>query len=170
MHVYHVSSSTVNPLVYNDLFQFFFQHFARSPIINAERQPIPVQPMRFCDSMEQYTSDVEMNMLLRSSRGSASSERLLKRARDLRAKTIEHVIHLGRIYEPYTFYGGRFDSANTEALFMEMSEEERARFHFDARSIDWMDYFTEVHIPGVRKHVMKGRSLATKPLLSGTSV
>uniref|UniRef100_A0A0D9VPY8 Fatty acyl-CoA reductase C-terminal domain-containing protein n=1 Tax=Leersia perrieri TaxID=77586 RepID=A0A0D9VPY8_9ORYZ len=41
-----------------------------------------------------------------------------------------------------------------------MSEEEKARFHFDVRSIDWTDYITNVHIPGLRKHVMKGRGVA----------
>lgn len=42
----------------------------------------------------------------------------------------------------------------------EMTAEEKAQFHFDVRSIDWTDYITNVHIPGLRKHVMKGRGLA----------
>lgn len=151
MHVYHVSSAMSNPLVYDDLFKFFFQHFTRAPFVDAAGQPNVVQPMRFCKRMEQYVSDVETNALVRR-----SSIRI-------RGKIVERIIHLGRIYEPYTFYGARFDNANTEALLAGMSVEEKVRFPFDARSVDWMDYFTNVHIPGVKKHVMKGRGSLRSP-------
>nr|CAB3467929.1 unnamed protein product [Digitaria exilis] len=154
MHVYHVSSAMSNPLVYDDMFKFFFQHFTRSPFVDAAGQPSVVQPMRFCKRMEQYVSEVETtNALARGSR----TQTLSRRAHDLRAKIVERIIHLGRIYEPYTFYGARFDNANTMALLAGMSLEERVRFPFDPRSVDWMDYFTNVHIPGLKKHVMKGR-------------
>ena len=42
MHVYHVASSTVNPLVFGDLSRFLFQHFTRSPYSDAAGQPIAV--------------------------------------------------------------------------------------------------------------------------------
>ena len=38
-----------------------------------------------------------------------------------------------------------------------MSEEERKTFYFDVGSIDWADYICNVHIPGLKMHVMKGR-------------
>ncbi|XP_062210015.1 fatty acyl-CoA reductase 2, chloroplastic-like [Phragmites australis] len=171
MHVYHVSSSTVNPLAFGDLSRFLFRHFTRRPYSDAAGQPILVPPMRLFDSMEQFASYVETDALLRSARGTAlSSERLSRRARDLCAKSVEQTIHLGSIYEPYTFYGGRFDNANTEALFAAMSAAEQARFHFDVRSVDWTDYITNVHIPGLRKYVMKGRGVAANQLLANTSV
>jgi len=174
MHVYHVSSSTVNPLVFGELSRFLFQHFTRCPYSDAAGRPIPVPPMRLFDSMEQFASYVETDALLRSARSSSSSppeQRLSQRARDLCAKSVEQTIHLGSIYQPYTFYGGRFDNGNTEALFAAMSAPEQARFHFDVRSVDWTDYITNVHIPGLRKHVMKGRGVgATNQLLASTSV
>ncbi|KAL6902412.1 hypothetical protein ACP4OV_005288 [Aristida adscensionis] len=186
MHVYHVASSTVNPLVFGDLSRFLFQHFTRCPYSDGAGQPILVPPMRLFNSMEQFASYVETDALLRSARAAAgggagdssaapapsssSSERASRRARDLCAKSVEQTIHLGSIYEPYTFYGGRFDNANTEALFAGMSPAEQARFHFDVRSVDWTDYITNVHIPGLRKHVMKGRGVAAGQLLASTSV
>jgi alcohol-forming fatty acyl-CoA reductase len=172
MHVYHVSSSTVNPLVFGDLSRFLFHHFTRCPYSDAAGQPIPVPPMRLFDSMEQFVSYVETDALLRAATRAApaSSERAAQRARELCAKSVEQTVHLGSIYQPYTFYGGRFDNANTEALFAGMSEAEQARFHFDVRSVDWTDYITNVHIPGLRKHVMKGRGLAANQLLASTSV
>ncbi|KAG8095988.1 hypothetical protein GUJ93_ZPchr0013g37008 [Zizania palustris] len=185
MHVYHVASSTVNPLVFGDLSRFLFQHFTSAPYSDAAGQPIHVPPMRLFDSMEQFASYVETDALLRTARAAAGAgagagagdERLSQRVRELCAKSIEQTIHLGSIYQPYTFYGGRFDNGNTEALIAEMSEEEKARFHCDVRSIDWTDYITNVHIPGLRKHVMKGRGAAAAAaavpnasLLAGASV
>uniref|UniRef100_A0A0D9Z2K1 Fatty acyl-CoA reductase n=1 Tax=Oryza glumipatula TaxID=40148 RepID=A0A0D9Z2K1_9ORYZ len=184
MHVYHVASSTVNPLAFGDLSRFLFQHFTGSPYSDAAGRPIHVPPMRLFDTMEQFASYVETDALLRAARlagagAGAGDERVSQRLRELCAKSVEQTIYLGSIYQPYTFYGGRFDNGNTEALIGEMSEEEKARFHFDVRSIEWTDYITKVHIPGLRKHVMKGRgvgggsgasSSSNASLLAGASV
>nr|GEY52763.1 fatty acyl-CoA reductase 2-like [Tanacetum cinerariifolium] len=70
--------------------------------------------------------------------------------------------YLANIYEPYTFYGGRFDNSNTQKLMGLMSEEEKRTFGFDVGKIDWRDYISNVHIPGLRRHVMKGRGMCTK--------
>ncbi|KAM0834364.1 hypothetical protein ACQ4PT_063630 [Festuca glaucescens] len=170
MHVYHVASSTVNPLVFGDLSRFLFQHFTRNPYSDAAGQPIAVPPMRLFDTMEQFASYVEADALLRTARAGAASagERLSQRFQELCAKSIEQTIHLGSIYQPYTFYTGRFDNGNTERLIAEMSAEEKAAFHFDVRSIDWTDYITNVHIPGLRKHVMKGRGVTASASASAS--
>ncbi|KAI3677016.1 hypothetical protein L1987_86634 [Smallanthus sonchifolius] len=55
----------------------------------------------------------------------------------------------------------RFDNSNTQRLMGMMSEEERKTFGFDVGKIDWRDYISNVHIPGLRRHVMKGRGMCT---------
>jgi fatty acyl-CoA reductase len=50
-----------------------------------------------------------------------------------------------------------------------MSAEEKAAFHFDVRSIDWTDYITNVHIQGLRKHVMKGRGVTASASASAAA-
>lgn len=57
------------------------------------------------------------------------------------------------------FLGTRFDNSNTQKLLEVMSEEEKEKFGFDVGSIDWNDYILNVHIPGLRRHVMKGRGM-----------
>ena len=51
----------------------------------------------------------------------------------------------------------RFDNSNAQGLMEFMSEEEKREFWFDVASIDWTDYISNVHIPGLRTHVMKGK-------------
>ncbi|CAL4969345.1 unnamed protein product [Urochloa decumbens] len=145
MHVYHVGSSTSNPLAIGDLVRFISQHFKRWPVADAAGQPILVPPFRLFESIDKFTGS--------EAAAAASSEQ--RRARRFRAKFADQMAHLCSIYRPYTFYGGRFDSTNMEKLLAEMSAEERARFNFDLRSVDWMDYVINVRIPGLRKHIMR---------------
>lgn len=42
-----------------------------------------------------------------------------------------------------------------------MSEKDIRRYSFDVEDINWNDYVSNVHIPGLRRYVMKGRSTAT---------
>lgn len=64
----------------------------------------------------------------------------------------------------------RFDNTNTQELMQEMSEEERRKFGFDVGAIDWKDYISNVHIPGLRRHVMKGRGVPTGSQLVATAL
>jgi fatty acyl-CoA reductase len=49
----------------------------------------------------------------------------------------------------------RFDVTNTKRLIEDMSIEERKRFNFDIESINWEHYIKSVHVPGVRKHLLR---------------
>lgn len=50
-----------------------------------------------------------------------------------------------------------FDDMNTEKLRIAARESgvESDVFYFDPKCIDWEDYFTKIHIPGVVKYVFK---------------
>lgn len=50
----------------------------------------------------------------------------------------------------------RFHTGNSQKLIEEMSKEEKLSFEVDARNIDWRKYFQEIHIPGLRKHIING--------------
>lgn len=40
-----------------------------------------------------------------------------------------------------------------------MSEDEQINFAIDVTKIDWRKYFQEVHIPGLRKHVLNDKRI-----------
>ena len=44
-----------------------------------------------------------------------------------------------------------------------MSEEEK-EFGFDVKSIDWKDYINNIHILGLRRHVMNERGMGSSCL------
>ncbi|XP_066342393.1 fatty acyl-CoA reductase 2, chloroplastic-like [Miscanthus floridulus] len=115
--LYHLTSSTMNPMVAREMGRYMYQHFSQSPLIDKAGRPIIVQPPSAIGNMEEFVRYVQSNVVLPEGNGEDMSSPQQARSR-LRAKAIaEQFIHISRIYEPYTFYGGRFDSANTEALF-----------------------------------------------------
>jgi len=50
-------------------------------------------------------------------------------------------------------------------LTMAMKTPEDRMFNFDPKTIDWDDYFTKIHIPGVLKYLCKWRLLLSTCLL-----
>lgn len=157
--VYQVASSAVNPLVFKDLARMLFDHFNRSPYIDSKGRPIHVPKMTLLRSMEDLSSHLWQDAINRSGLTDLAdpNSNLSKKLENICRKSVEQAKYLANIYEPYTFYGGRFDNSNTQRLMECMSKEERWEFGFDVESIDWKDYISNVHIPGLRKHVMKGR-------------
>ncbi|XP_042481307.1 fatty acyl-CoA reductase 2, chloroplastic-like [Macadamia integrifolia] len=162
MNIYHVASSMVNPLLFQDLAKFLYEHFSSSPYMDSKGRPIHVPTMKLFNSMEDFSSHIWRNAIQRSEQvaAAASNEKLSRKFKIACKKSMEQAKYLANIYEPYTFYGGRFDNTNTERLMEELSEEETRSFGFDVRSIDWQHYVSNIHIPGLRRHVMKGRGMS----------
>ncbi|KAA8516955.1 hypothetical protein F0562_017227 [Nyssa sinensis] len=162
-NVYQVGSSTVNPLVFRDLTRSFYEHFHSLPCLDSKGRPINLPDMMHFSSMDDFSSNVLGNALRRCGQTSMANQNEMSRKLEVFCrKSVELATHLASIYEPYTFYGGRFDSSNTQGLMECMSEKERKEFGIDLESIDWKDYISNIHIPGLRRHVMKDRATRTK--------
>jgi alcohol-forming fatty acyl-CoA reductase len=69
-----------------------------------------------------------------------------------RERELEKVIKLITLFEPFILENDHvFEAANIERLNAALPEEERTAFGYDARSLDWWDYWINVHIPALRK-------------------
>ncbi|KAM7261594.1 hypothetical protein ACFE04_020671 [Oxalis oulophora] len=166
MNVYQIASSVVNPLVFEELAKLLHEHYTSSPCVDSKGRPIDVSLMKLFSSMEDFSSHLWTDAVQRSGLTalSSSNEKLSQKLETMCRKSVEQAKYLANLYEPYTFYGGRFDNSNTQRLMETMSEEERRKFDFDVRNIDWNQYITKVHIPGLRRHVMKGRGMCNGKL------
>ncbi|KAL7134061.1 hypothetical protein ABFS83_11G001800 [Erythranthe nasuta] len=160
-NIYQVASSVVNPLVFRDLAELLYQHFNSSPFMDSTGNPVRVPKMKLFHSMEDFSSHLWRHAINRTGLGALANldGKLSQKLETICRKSVEQAKYLANIYESYTFYGGRFDNSNTKRLMGCMSMEERQEFGFDVEKIDWEDYISNVHIPGLRRHVMKGRGL-----------
>ncbi|KAK3019405.1 hypothetical protein RJ639_004655, partial [Escallonia herrerae] len=162
-NVYQIASSVVNPLVFQDLAELLHEHFNSSPCLDPKGRPIRVPTMKLFNSVDDFSSHVWRDAVHRIGLTSTANPngKLSRKLENMCGKLVEQAKYLANLYEPYTFYGGRFDNSNTQRLMGCMSGEERKMFGFDVENIDWKEYISKVHIPGLRRHVMKGRGMCS---------
>ncbi|MGH9738858.1 MAG: SDR family oxidoreductase [Candidatus Acidiferrales bacterium] len=81
-------------------------------------------------------------------------------------RELEKVIKLVSLFEPFILHNNHvFEAANIERLDAALPPEERDTFGYDARSVDWWDYWINVHIPALRKWcypLIEGRAPETQ--------
>ncbi len=69
-----------------------------------------------------------------------------------RERELERVIKLIDLFEPFILLNDHvFEAANIERLSAALVAEESGEFGYDARALDWWDYWINVHIPALRK-------------------
>ena len=82
-------------------------------------------------------------------------------------RELEKVIKLISLFEPFILHNDHvFEAANVERLSAALPPDERADFGYDARSLDWWDYWINVHIPALRKWcypLIEGSSTGSAP-------
>ena len=92
---------------------------------------------------------------------------LAKAERDL--VRVEKLIEL---YEPFILHNEQlFESQNVQLLSSALPPEERSAFGYDPSSVDWWDYWINVHVPALRRWVyplIEGRPMEVRPNRSFT--
>jgi alcohol-forming fatty acyl-CoA reductase len=87
---------------------------------------------------------------------------LARQERDL--ARVEKLIEL---YEPFILHNEQvFEADNVQLLSASLPEDERAAFGYDPSSIDWWEYWINIHIPALRRWVyplIEGRAPESRP-------
>lgn len=160
--VFQVASSSENPLRLEQLMGYSREYFHRFPMRSGSG--LTLRPWK-------YRSRTRFNWWLEASQkmlggAVALNERVnfcpgaarLGRKLSLRQMHLERLEHLSRLYTDYTRLRCQFATGGTRRLYHSLSRDDQRQFFFDAASIDWRKYIQEIHLPGVRRHVIK-RSL-----------
>eukprot|EP00253_Pinus_taeda_P018958 PITA_18958 len=158
LFVYHVASSVANPLRHSVAADEAYKYFSKHPCVGKDGNVIHVKQLCFLKSMSsfrqymhrRYKAPLEVFNVVNKLLCCNFTERYKQMLR-----RYNKVMCLAELYEPYVFFNGRFDITNTEGLWKRMSEEDKKAFNFDANCIDWVRYFSDVHIPGLVKYVLK---------------
>lgn len=91
LEVYHVTSSNRNPIRLSEVLEYVYQHFNLNPLMDRQGHPIHVKSSVVLNSMEEYSTQT-MSLV-----SHVQNSRIQKKA-------MEQLHHLGKIYEPYTFF------------------------------------------------------------------
>ncbi|XP_060173760.1 fatty acyl-CoA reductase 3-like [Lycium barbarum] len=156
--VYHISSSSRDPLKISNIVLFSFHYFMQNPWVNKDGKTIKVRaPMRSFSSMASFSKHISTHYvpLLKMLKfvNLVSCHCFDKTYRYMERK-MHMVMRLSELYEPYVFFYGSFNDVNTERLRLAMKEINMDDvLNFDPRCIKWEDYLMYTHIPGVVKYL-----------------
>jgi nucleoside-diphosphate-sugar epimerase len=131
---YTVGSGALNPVTGGQIYDITYDYFTRHPMHDRRGQPIAARRLTF------PTHERFREMYAGQARRSATMRRLL---------------YLADLYETYMHAGCVFDTANTQRLLDDLDDADRAGLDFDVRHIDWPAYLQDIHIPGLRRHVLR---------------
>jgi nucleoside-diphosphate-sugar epimerase len=143
---YTVGSGALNPLTGAEMCDITFDYFMRHPMYDRRGRPIPTRPLT-CPTPEHF--------------------RQMYTAEARRRVPVKRLLYLADIYETYIRAAFVFDTSNTQCLLEELDDVDRATLDFDVRSIEWRRYLQEVHIPGLRRHVLRENGHAHQEIRGG---
>lgn len=82
-------------------------------------------------------------------------------------RNLERVEKLIKLFEPFILlHEHDFAAENVEKLSHALVPEEHAQFGYDTRSLDWWEYWINIHIPALRRWtypLIEGRPLEARP-------
>lgn len=147
LQIYHAASSIANPIRFKDIMKITFEHFRCNPYFDKKGKTVRLLKEMTCFPTMEDLCDQALD----------AAENMPQKQKNISLKSLVQAKYMSRVYEPYLFYKGRFDISNLEKLFQELSEEEKENFGFDVTKIEWRNYLGNIHMQGLRQHVMKGR-------------
>lgn len=157
--VYHVATGTQNPLYFRGIVDATYGYFSENPMME-NGKPISVPVWQY-PSLELFQKKLAGKMRLLDSAIRALTllpTRAAKRRRRkliVKQRSIQAALHYIRIYAPYTRTSFEFETEKMQGLYNALSPVEQERFDFDVSQIQWQQYFQEIHIPGIKRHVLK---------------
>lgn len=170
VEIYHVASGTQNPLTMRDLYTYTREHFRRDPMLDKNGHPILVRswsfpPMRVFRRRLRWRVLTPLRLSLALLDRFPSSPRVRRWRFQLSAalNAAERLNYYTLIYGPYILHSYRFDTARVQSLYENLSPTEKERYPFDVAAIDWRSYIDFVHIPGLKRNVLKIQSETVKP-------
>ena len=163
--VYHVATSTLNPLNFSEFLRIVSGHFAERPLADKRSgasivpsADISVFSTRLAFEVDTWLRQggvrlAGVSLLEKLKPGTMS--RADRRRMAVAEKTLEQLRGMGELYAPYTKYAARFSSTNVVTLRESLSPEDARAFPFELEALDWGEYLSSVHIPGLLKHALR---------------
>ncbi len=159
--VYHVATGAKNPVTLGELHLLVYEYFQKNPMLNRRGEPIHIKPLKFPKQstfrLQHKLKTVSLETAERTLRTLPSSRRTEKVKRKISTAKVAYdkLYYYGEIYRPYLNLNCRFEVDNTLELFNSLNGEEKELLNFDIEQLNWRHYIQNVHIPGVKKHVLK---------------
>ena len=172
--VFQVASSGENPLTNEVLYEYIKSHFHNNPMRGRDGK-IPILQEWTFPSRRKFNVLFNLKYMYPLSAWQWLIKQLpgrlvpaAKKRSLVALKTrLQRVLYYTELFSPYTHLDCRFESSRTQALYESLPIDEQRIFDMDVRQINWAEYYPKIHLPGLRKHVLK-EVVDDDPLLQDT--
>ena len=159
--IIHVATGSEMPISMGEIYKHVYEYFRRTPLLDKQGSPILIKrlsfPSRRVFKLQHQMRRIPMSVL------DESLSRLpgLKGAKKLRRKiasrkaAMDMLYYYGEIYEPYLNLGSTFRVDRALEMYRELDNEDQVLFNFDVSRMNWRHYMQNIHIPGIKKYLLK---------------
>ncbi len=160
--VYHVSTGDRNPIRFQQAFELSYEYFQKHPRRNRNDEPIPIRRWTYptlarfrrrYNLRYVYPLNAALWVFNRFNRISLLNN--WKRRITVLKSAISRMLYYASIYSPYTSLECTFETGRTVELHERLGPDDRRMFDGDVSRIHWKTYFQDIHIPGLKRHVLK---------------
>lgn len=153
-----VASGGINPLKYRLLVDNVTAWFTEHPVYDPKGQPIVVPEWRFpgrgrvqkqlnqAKTVLSTADRVLQALPLRGKQAELSAQLEEKRIE------VETALEYVELYGLYTECEAIYQVDELMRIWDSLGDDDRADFNFDPRSVDWVEYVTEIHLPSIIRH------------------
>lgn len=160
--VYHVSTGDRNPVLFHQAFEFSYSYFQKHPRRDRNNEPIQIKPWTY-PTLAQFRRRYNLRYIYPLSAvlwifNHFNRFTLLnnwKRKITVLKSAISRMLYYASIYSPYTSLECIFETDRMAKLHESLDPEDRLLFNSDVSRIHWRNYFQDIHIPGLKRHVLK---------------
>ena len=153
-----IASGGINPLKYRTLVDNVTGWFTRNPIYDTKGQPIVVPEWRFPGRGRVQKQLRQAKTVLSTADRVLQALPLRGRQAELSAQLeeqrmeVETALEYVELYGLYTECEAIYQVDNLLSIHETMSEEDRRDFNIDPRTVDWIHYVNEIHLPSIIQH------------------
>jgi len=156
--IVQVASGGRNPLRYRTLVDNISAWFTEHPIYDSEGQPIVVPEFRFpgrgrvqgqLDRAKSVITKAERALQALPLRGQQAE---LSAKLESKRLEVERALEYVQLYGLYTECEAVYQVDRLLEMWDALPAEDQAAFNFDPRSIDWVHYITQIHLPSIIQH------------------
>ncbi|XP_022944111.1 fatty acyl-CoA reductase 3-like [Cucurbita moschata] len=158
--IYHIGSSMRNAMSNIDLCSYILQYFTEKPWIDKDGKTIKIKKLTLFNDMASFHRHMTIRYLI-FLKGFEFVNRAFcyafqDKCNDLRGK-FDWVMRQVELYDSFLFFKARFDDTNLEKLRIAARDNNinPNTSLLDPEDINWEDYFLNIHIPGLIKHVVE---------------
>lgn len=170
LEIYQVATGSRNPITLGELYDYIYRYFVKNPMLDKNGEPIAIRRLKFPNPtafrLRHRLRTVPLNTAEKTLERLSIFESTQKVKRRISAAKLAHqkLYYYGEIYEPYLNLDCQFEVDNTIRLFNSLDADEKKPFNFDITRLNWRHYIQNVHIPGVKKFILKIEGVGTMEL------